>query len=652
MNEILIYEEIGEWGITAKHIADKLKEIGAVKDITVRVNSPGGNVFDGCTIYNLLQQSDAKVTVVIDGLCASIASVIAMAGDEVIMAENALMMIHDPWSFAVGTADDFRREADLLDKVKTSLLATYEKRTGMNRDEVAALMTDETWLDSDEAITFGFADSTTDAKLVAAQIRKVMGKVKIPESLMPADIVDDNGAVPGKKSEAQSEGKTNEKGETIMAEENVDLDLVKKNGASDALAADKIRRDEISAVFETFEAHAGLMRTCQDDQSCTVADAQAKLLNALGKGESPSGGSVKFGEDGSDKFRDAATAALSARAGYEQMDATNEFRGMTLGEIAKASLQRNGVNPAGQDKMTMIANAFTHSTSDFGSILSNTANKSVLKGWEETEETFEKFTAKGELPDFKAATRVDLNNFPSLRQVRPGAEYKHVTIGDRGETLQLATYGELFSINRQAIINDDLGMFTRVPRKFGRAAKRTVADLVWAQITGNVVMSDGVALFHASHSNLGTAGVITTASVDELRKLMALQKDPDGIAVLNVRPKYMLVPVALQGLATQVIESETEMAANQNNSKRPNYVRNLVEVISDARLDAASTTAWYVAADPAMYDAIEVAYLDGIDQPFLDQMAGWNIDGTEFKVRIDAGVKALDFRTYAKNDGA
>ncbi|RYF54923.1 MAG: Clp protease ClpP, partial [Comamonadaceae bacterium] len=229
-------------------------------------------------------------------------------------------------------------------------------------------------------------------------------------------------------------------------------------------------------------------------------------------------------------------------------------------------------------------------------------------------------------------------------------EYKYITVGERGAPVMLATYGELFSITRQAIINDDLDAFTRVPRMMGRAAIRTIGDLVYAILTANPNMQDGVPLFHASHGNLLPGAALSTASVDAMRSAMALQKQ--GAAVLNMRMKHLLVPVALQGTANVVRDSEFEVGASSKNNTTPNSVRGTFDVISDARLDAASSTAWYGAGGAQMHDTVEVNYLDGNDQPYLEQRQGWNVDGTEFKVRIDAGVSALDWKALGKNPGA
>lgn len=161
--EISIYDQIGMWGVTAKQFIGDLKALGDVKDITLSINSPGGSVFDGLTIYNALRASGANVTVKVMGIAASIASIIAMAGKKIIMPENAFMMIHNPLNAIYGTADDMREMADILDKVGSSLVATYVARTGKSEEEVKALMDAETYMTAAEAKELGFADEVIPA---------------------------------------------------------------------------------------------------------------------------------------------------------------------------------------------------------------------------------------------------------------------------------------------------------------------------------------------------------------------------------------------------------------------------------------------------------------------------------------------------------
>lgn len=154
---IRIYDEIGWWGVTAEQFADELSQLEA-SVINLHINSPGGDVFDGHAIYNALKQHPARVVTRIDALAASIASVIALAGDEVHMAANALFMIHNPWTFAMGDADDMRKHAEILDKVGGTIAQTYKAKTGKSADEIAAWMAAETWFNADEAIEAGFVD--------------------------------------------------------------------------------------------------------------------------------------------------------------------------------------------------------------------------------------------------------------------------------------------------------------------------------------------------------------------------------------------------------------------------------------------------------------------------------------------------------------
>ena len=154
----MIYDEIGAFGIPAKAFLDELKALGPVAELTVRINSPGGSVFDGVAIYNALKRHDAAITVWIDGIAASIASMIAMAGDEVVMPENAMLVLHDPSGLVAGTASDMRAMAEALDRMKAGMVAAYRDKSGRDDAEIEALMRAETWLSAQEAVALGLAD--------------------------------------------------------------------------------------------------------------------------------------------------------------------------------------------------------------------------------------------------------------------------------------------------------------------------------------------------------------------------------------------------------------------------------------------------------------------------------------------------------------
>lgn len=424
------------------------------------------------------------------------------------------------------------------------------------------------------------------------------------------------------------------------------------------LAEESERRTNITAAFGGFATgHAELLNTCLGDMNCTVAVAREKLLAKLGEGTTPSSvqapgqhGHISNGNLVGDSIR----SSLMARVGHAESEASNGFNNMSLRELARASLTERGILVATLAPMQMVGMAFTHGQSDFGNILLDIAGKSVLLGWEESDETFQKWTRKGRLSDFKTVARVGLGEFPSLREVRPGAEYKHITLGDRGERIQLATYGELFGINRQAIINDDLSLLSDIPYKMGQAARATIGDLVYAILTSPPKLSDDKLLFDASRKNLGT-GAGSALSVEALsagKTAMALQKvDVKGgkPRTLNIRPAYVLTPIALEDKARQIITSES-MPGTTSNAGIANPIRNFAEVIGEPRLDDASSDAWYLAAKQGS-DTIEVAYLDGIETPYVEQTEGFTSDGVMTKVRIDAGVAPLDYRGLYKSNG-
>lgn len=159
---VSIHDDIGGWGVSAKMFLDELRSV-TTPEVNVEINSPGGDVFAGLAIYNGLRNSGKKVNVKVLGIAASAASLVAMAGDTIEMPENTFMMIHNPWTFAAGDAEDLREQADLLDKIGDSLASTYARRTGKSAEEIQTLLAAETWFTAQEAVDAGFATAVTPA---------------------------------------------------------------------------------------------------------------------------------------------------------------------------------------------------------------------------------------------------------------------------------------------------------------------------------------------------------------------------------------------------------------------------------------------------------------------------------------------------------
>jgi ATP-dependent protease ClpP protease subunit len=182
--EILIYDEISMFGVSAKDFVTALRDV-KTPNIRLRINSPGGDVFDGIAIYNALRAHPAKKTVHIDGLAASIASVIAMAGDEIVMADSAFMMIHDSWGMAIGNADELRALANTLEQIDGTIADIYRARTGKKADELRAMMDAETWMTASQAVDLKFAHRSEDAAEAKNAARFDLSGFKHPPTVEP-----------------------------------------------------------------------------------------------------------------------------------------------------------------------------------------------------------------------------------------------------------------------------------------------------------------------------------------------------------------------------------------------------------------------------------------------------------------------------------
>lgn len=657
---INIYDEIGGWGISAHWFAEELVALGSITQINLHIHSPGGSIFDGLAVYNLLKNHPARKTVYVDGVACSMASVIAMVGDLVIMPENAMMMIHRPRGIAGGESSDIREYADLLDKMESVIIPIYAEKTGKSQEDIAALLASETWMSGAECVREGFADKVIQPVRAMAQLhsKRLEEFEHMPQNIKNMIIAPQGNAGTLTQPEPQSIVPP-----VVTAPSNQPVITVQ--GADEITLRARFQEEQrqrisgIQNVFGMFgNRHGELMAQCIADVDCSVDVAKDKLLEALGRGvtstntlsgtQNTQNPMLSHIYAGNGNFTgDGIRASLMARAGFESSQADNPYNAMTMRELARMSLTERGVGVSTLNPMQMVGAAFTHSTSDFGNILLDVANKAILQGWEEAPETYELWTRKGQLSDFKTAHRVGMGGFNALRKVREGAEYKYVTTGDKQATIALATYGELFSITRQAIINDDLNMLTDVPMKLGRAAKSTIADLVYAILTTNPKMStDNFKLFDKDkHGNvLDTGVVMDVATLDKARQLMRAQKE--GERHLNIRPAFVLVPTALESVTNQVIKSASVKGADIN-AGIINPVKDFATVIAEPRLDDSSQSTFYLAAAKGT-DTIEVAYLNGVDTPYIDQQDGFSVDGVTTKVRIDAGVAPVDHRGLVK----
>ena len=426
-----------------------------------------------------------------------------------------------------------------------------------------------------------------------------------------------------------------------------------------ATRARETERDRVSTIYD-LAGRLNLERSFAEDlvrRGTDVDEARRLILDqvAAKSEETRTFSQVSTPLGGRDEQvtrRDAVANALLHRYSptlFQLEDAARQYRGMTLMELARESLGNAGVNTRGLSRDEVATRAL-HSTSDFPEILSAVTNKTLRQAYEAYPRTFMLFCRQVLATDFKAMHRVQLGEAPQLLEVSESGEFKRGTLGESKESYKVKTYGRVVAITRQTLINDDLDAFTRIPAMYGNSIAQLESDVVWGIITANPAMADGNALFHSTHKNLaGTGAALDVSSVGAARAAMAKQTGLDKKTVLNVRPAFLIVPASLELKAEQLVAQNLVPAATS--SVVPQSIRTLAP-ISEPRLDAASETAWYLAASPNQIDTIEYAYLEGQQGAYIETRNGFDVDGVEIKCRLDFGAKAIDWRGLYKNPGA
>lgn len=285
-DEIAIYDEIGAFGIPAKAFLDELKALPPAANLTLRINSPGGSVFDGVAIYNALKRHEGRVTVLIDGIAVSIASMIAMAGDEVVMPANAMLMLHDPSGMVMGTATDMRGMAEALDKMKAGMVGAYRDKSGRDDAEIETLMQAETWLTAEEAVGLGLADRIEEPVRMAAHFD--LSRFQNPPPQLAAAVTHD-------QETDMSEPKTKRDGKTapaIQAEDTLEQDMVAAEPAmapvTDPAAAQPPAVEPIAQVIDldgirAEERQATLAYVREVHELCALASRDDKAASFVAK---------------------------------------------------------------------------------------------------------------------------------------------------------------------------------------------------------------------------------------------------------------------------------------------------------------------------------------------------------------------------------
>ena len=445
----------------------------------------------------------------------------------------------------------------------------------------------------------------------------------------------------------------NSKGETGMPEDNkptteptVNVEEVRKQ----AVEAERKRVSDINQAARAAKVSEEFSQKLIAD-GISADEARKLILEELASTPEPETRSIRAEAGNMDESvtrREAMEEVLMHRflPGEKEFALTEKGRryaGMSLLRMAEEVVCQG--RSYGMSRTQIVARAL--SSSDFASLLSNVASKSLLRGYKLAPRTFLAWTSKGTLPDYKEATRVSFGDMASLEQVLEGDEYKYGSIGEAAEKIKLLKYGKIVKVTEETIINDDLRAFTRIPLMMGAAGARLESKLVYTDtLLANPTMGqDNTALFHADHGNLaGTPSGVVEAGLSEMRQKMRQQTTVDGEDYLDLESSILIVGPAKETEARKILGGEVL------GSTSPDYnqFKNSLDLVVESRVTG---NQWFGSANPSTIDTIEVAYLDGMNGIEVTESTEFNADFVKMKVKHVVGVKPIDFRGLYKNAG-
>lgn len=463
-----------------------------------------------------------------------------------------------------------------------------------------------------------------------------------------------------KQNRAAEEGTAANQSEQVQNEQQRSVDEGRIR--EEATKAERKRMADIRTAVRAAKLDDDFAQKLIDD-GVNIDQARAAIINkwADGGDQPEIRGTVQAvpGADERDKVREAMTSAILARMGAEKHDGQNPWRGYRLHELARACLESAGVNVRGQTPEEFARTALSfqvraagQTTSDFPVILENTLHRMVLAGFEAQPHTWERFCRTGDVSDFRVWNRLVPGLIGNLDTVNEAGEYLNKNLPDAEKnTNQVVRRGNIINITPEIIVNDDIGYIQNLADGLGRIGNRSIERSVYSLLNSNPTLSDGVALFHASHNNLAGSGAVPSVdTLDAARQAMAQQTAPgDDAEYLDIRPNVAVCTLAQGGNMRVLVEAVYDPDA-ANKLQKPNKVNGIVSDVVDS--PRVSGTAWYLFADPMVAPVLEVVFLNGQRQPRVMMEENFRTAGLAWRVELPYGVGAIDFRGGYKNAGA
>lgn len=504
-------------------------------------------------------------------------------------------------------------------------------------------------------------------------------QLKANQNMYDRRLIMDNKELRKQKLERQNElladAKANER--DLSSHEQDEFDALQKD--IDALTAEinsETEPTEQRAIEAERERVRTIMSLCEDfglnahtyiESGMTIDGVRSAVLTDLKNNRAPvAGRGIIVTKSEEDKFRDAAADALLMRGGVtiqNPADGAREMRGMSLRDIAIESLTRSGevgLNRKSSDELYgMLSRQFFNPSAAFPSILDTTINKAYVEGHKNVEVTFDKWTKKGSLADFKVNNNQYLAGAAGeFMEVPEGGEIKADKFSDvKRPARQLKTYGRQFTLTRQAFINDDIGLVTSIPAKYAAAARRTINTQCYRILVDNPAIYDGTQLFSATHKNLLATGTgITRDAMQKMITALGTQKDEFGNPII-VRPGTLIVPAGMGFDVVTTINSPTINTADNQQAVNPLFrYASSIQVIEDPTINVlcgefGNIMPWYLIGNTSDTDFIQVDYLNGQEIPTIRRMEAPGTLGFIWDIYLDWGISVMDWRGAVKNNG-
>ena len=637
--KVWIHGDIGSYDIEAIDLIKALQSVGS-QDAEFRIQSYGGSVYEGLAMYNAIKAHKGKTIGIVDGLVASISSYFLMACDEIQMPENAKLMIHDPAIGAWGGENEIESALTQLKNAKQTIAEAYTERCGKPLEDVLQAMAKETWFTASQALEFGLIDAVIDAVDLSNCLKKVSATELQAKAFKhtPDDLLNQLVQPP-----ATPEPLINQQSDPMPKP--IDNDALQN-----ALKNENQRQSTIRALCATHKVSDTLRDEMLNNLQCSAEDSSLKILQYLGavsiNGQVPNAEQSPTGLTNThihvgngNTTKDTLQNALNARCGTGEIEKDNPYRLKTLLDMAEIAVGKDAKYCG--NKNELVARAFN--SGDFADIITESV-RTVMRDEAQVRAPLWRDLANTEnLPNFKETDLILINDAPDLMAVSEDGEYKSATIKGSGEKIQLASFGREIAFTRQAIINDEIALISKIPRKFMQSAYRLSDKLMFNAILSGK-MGDGKGVFQAGGANKWGNLVNDIPAADYQALVMALHKafatatTSEGDA-LDLRGEILLANPDHASFLEAVLNT-----ASKPDTFNPAY-KKFPKVVETARLASINGAIALTGKD---FDSVVMGFLDGAQDPWLETGDGWSSDGAKFRITYDVTSKVLDRRGIAQ----